>query len=111
MKEIRIKTFPVSTNNMYFGRRVMTPQARKTKEAITWEADYAWGRKSLSGPVRMDIQLHYKDARRHDIDNIKLLLDALTGVVYDDDSQIVELNLKKYHKAKEAKIDIQIYEA
>jgi Holliday junction resolvase RusA-like endonuclease len=37
----------------------------------------------------------FTDKKRRDVDNVKLLLDALEGVVYNDDSQIFELSIKK----------------
>ena len=39
-----------------------------------------------------------------DADNIaKLVLDALNGVAYDDDSQVVELTVKKWNRVKKDK--------
>lgn len=45
--------------------------------------------------IRMTVVLKFADNRKHDIDNVKLLLDALNGVVYIDDSQIHTLHLTK----------------
>ena len=46
--------------------------------------------------------------KKHDIDNLeKLVLDALNGVAYEDDSQIVELIGKKYYSI-EPRIEIYV---
>lgn len=50
----------------------------------------------LSGDVKVDIDLVFPDHKKRDIDNYsKSLLDCLSGTVIVDDSQIVELNIKK----------------
>lgn len=43
--------------------------------------------------IRVDVNFFSKSNRRRDIDNlIKLVLDALIGIVYKDDSQVVEIH-------------------
>ena len=53
-----------------------------------------------SGAIQCDLGLHPPDNRRRDIDNYsKGLLDALAhSGVYDDDSQIKQLNIALYPK-------------
>jgi hypothetical protein len=49
----------------------------------------------LQGDIVVSITLYF-DTKRADLDNFnKLLLDALTGIAYDDDSQIAELHLMR----------------
>lgn len=49
-----------------------------------------------SKPIRVDVYACYKDKRRRDIDNIlKGLLDCLNGIIYKDDSQILEIHVYK----------------
>lgn len=50
-----------------------------------------------NSPVIVSIQAFYPDARRRDIDNIlKAPLDALTHAgMWDDDSQVEELSIRK----------------
>ena len=56
----------------------------------------------LQGDVTLSITLFFGTKRRAHLDNFnKLSLDALTGIVYEDDSQIVELHLaRSYDKAR-----------
>ena len=52
-----------------------------------------------------------RPAKKPDIDNIaKAFLDAMNGTVYLDDTQVVELNLKKVYSAV-AGVDVAIMEA
>ena len=53
------------------------------------------GWKNTAGRVKVRVLLTFPDKRRRDVDNIKLLLDALEGVVYDNDCQIFELTIRK----------------
>ena len=51
-----------------------------------------------------------RPTKKPDTDNIaKLCLDALNGIAYPDDSQIVELVVEKWY-AKEPKVEIAIWE-
>jgi Holliday junction resolvase RusA-like endonuclease len=44
----------------------------------------------------VDATFYYSDKRRRDLDgHLKLLLDSLNGIVYRDDSQIFEINIRK----------------
>ena len=56
----------------------------------------------FAGDLKVTINLTFPTRRKNDIDNYnKAVLDALTGLVYVDDSQIVELHVfKKYVKNK-----------
>ena len=54
------------------------------------------GAKRLRGDVRLRVDMHPPDRRKRDIDNpLKCLLDAMSGGLYEDDSQIVELIARK----------------
>lgn len=51
----------------------------------------------LDARYSMTARVYFGDARRRDIDNaIKLGADALNGVAYADDSQVVELHAFKH---------------
>ncbi|MCR2833459.1 RusA family crossover junction endodeoxyribonuclease [Qipengyuania sp. RS5-5] len=93
---------PPSTNHIYGrGSRgvYMFESVRQAKDAIGWEARSQYHGEPLEGPLAVKIDLYWPDRRKHDIDNIKVLLDALTGILWVDDGQIVELSLtKRYDK-------------
>jgi Holliday junction resolvase RusA-like endonuclease len=96
---IKLLTLPVSTNHMYGqrgGRRFLNVRARRNKEQLGWEARSQYRGKPLEGPLKAEIALFWGDRRRHDVDNIKGLLDALTGILWVDDAQIEDLRITKH---------------
>jgi Holliday junction resolvase RusA-like endonuclease len=57
----------------------------------------------------VSIAFYFATKRRRDLDNQnKLILDALTGIAYDDDSQIAELHLYRAYDAKRPRIEISL---
>lgn len=95
---LTFKTFPVSTNDMYAHvgrRRFITKKAKERKEAIAWEARTQHKGMPYVDLLSVKINLKYPDRRKHDVDNIKGLLDALSGILWEDDSQINELYTHK----------------
>ena len=105
---ITIETKPVSTNNMYAGRRVMTKLARTTKESIGWEARTQFHGEPLEGDLAIRVDIFSPDRRRRDFDNLKMVYDALSGVVWNDDSQIMEAHIKKHIDRDNPRIEISI---
>lgn len=69
----------------------------KSKEAKAYAEEVAWLMKHIKpkeGKVRLKLNFCFK--RDRDIDSgLKVLLDALSGYIYVDDKQIVELNVIK----------------
>jgi len=58
----------------------------------------------------MTAHLYHGTKRERDIDNFsKLLLDALTGIVYEDDSQIVSLTITKAYDKENPRVDVEIH--
>jgi Holliday junction resolvase RusA-like endonuclease len=80
-----------------------------------------YGNSKLQGPLKMTIRAFYKipksaskkdkelmlqnvirPAKKPDMDNIaKIIADALNGMAYDDDRQIVEMQVKKFYSEDE----------
>lgn len=80
------------------GGKSITYTPKKTRAA---EVVIGWEVVSQNLGIAMDAELDFrvdvlfvsKSNKRRDIDNmIKLVLDALNGVVYEDDSQVVEIH-------------------
>jgi len=50
----------------------------------------------LDCPLIVRIVLYFGDRRKRDIDNYnKIVLDSLSGIIYEDDSQIMHLSIVK----------------
>lgn len=101
--------FPPSVNSymaVVNGRKVKTKKHREYLDAHIWDSP----KKSIEGPVRVVYEATYPDGRRRDIDNLlKPLNDLLQsmGVVHDD-SQIVDLRIRKIGVEKPGWIDATI---
>ena len=91
------------------GRRYKPAKMRRYQKRVE---DYALAmgvRKPIEGPVRLTADLHYTDRRRRDLDNgVKTIADAMEGLAYKDDSQIVELIARKHLGADEARAVVTI---
>lgn len=88
----------------------MTNEGKDLKESYGWQAKSQWKQKILEGDVRLSIELYHGTKRKSDIDNFnKILLDSMTGIVYEDDSQIVEMNTKKFYDKENPRIEIIIH--
>ena len=92
---------PPTTNSLYKGfgaRRYVDSGPRQKKEDMAWEARAQYRGKPLVGDLRVSVVLRWGTRRNHDVDNIKSLLDAMTGILWEDDGQIVDLRVTKKHE-------------
>ena len=101
MNKITLTIPNISTNRLYTthrhtGKRILTRQARAIKEAMAWEAKYQYRKPEITREFELRVDLYYPDRRRRDGDNIKGLLDAMTGILWKDDSLIVAHMVRKH---------------
>lgn len=110
MKTIILKTKPVSVNSMYRGRRFLTKEGKSTKEVMEWEAKKQFKGKPLKGDIGVDIDFYISNPLS-DLDNLlKATFDCLTGIIWEDDRQIIEILARKYVDKKNTRIEIIINE-
>lgn len=58
-------------------------------------------REPLSGPVEVRMVVYPMAARKMDIDNVlKATLDAMTGIVWADDSQVWKLTIERSEETR-----------
>lgn len=97
MKQITLTGNPMSTQHIYLLKghiRFMRKEAKQRKEQYQWEARSQWKGKPLTEELSIRIDLFFGDKRKRDFDNFhKLTGDALTGIVWEDDSQIKEAHI------------------
>jgi len=108
---------PPTTNNLYraahHGGRTyqyMTSEARAWKEAAQWKMKGGRGHligHLIEGPVEVVATFYLK--RDRDVENAKLLFDALEGTVIKNDSQIVSLHLFKEKDKNNPRVELEIY--
>jgi crossover junction endodeoxyribonuclease RusA len=109
--KITLKIPNVSTNKMYTtskttGRKILSDIARVTKEGWQWEAVSQYKGEPRKGDLAVEIYLHFPDKKRRDLDNIKALLDSMSKILWNDDSQIVDLHIRKYVSPNNPRIEI-----
>lgn len=108
--KISINTAPISVNSAYrrsagYGMH-MTKEAHAYKEAIHWTV---WEKRRIYQRPIVKIVFTFGDKKRHDIDNyLKLLLDAMNGLMYVDDNDIVQLHVYKLYNKNKPNITIVI---
>jgi Holliday junction resolvase RusA-like endonuclease len=89
-------------NQKYVNRRyALSSRYRDDKVLIAWNIKMQLGAnfKPLIGNLVMELNTYYN--RDHDIDAfIKIILDSMNNLVYEDDKQIIKLTVTK-NKSKE----------
>lgn len=108
---VRIDTTPRTKQRPRLGRRrkAYTPEATLVAEAIVREAYVAADGPCFEGPVVLDLQFDklgitvqitdadHNSKLRGDLDNyVKLVGDALNGIAYKDDKQVVVIVASKH---------------
>jgi crossover junction endodeoxyribonuclease RusA len=108
-------SLPPTTNSAYANRRtggrILTEEARAWKEEAGWVVKSSGHRFDLSAKYQLFISLYVN--RDRDIDgSLKLLLDAMSGIVYEDDAQVVYLEVHKFlkHPGEEPRVEVEITE-
>jgi len=115
MVNLTLKGNPISTNNCYYhagkGLSFITPKAKLLKEAYQWYAKQQFKQKLLTGDLEITIRLYFGTKRKYDWDNFhKLSMDALTGIVWQDDSQIQRATVEKFYDKENPRIEIEIFD-
>jgi len=108
---------PKSTQHIYryacrgnFPTMYMTAEGTALKEQYFWEVKSQWRKKVITSPVTIEVTLYFGDKRKRDIDNFnKLILDAMSGVVWKDDSQITEMKTSKRYDKDKPRVEIIIH--
>lgn len=102
---------PPTTNQIYhIVRKGKYYSLALTQEAVAWkqEAQYQLkiDREPISAPVevRVTFYLHY----RRDVDNLKILMDALQGTVIDNDDQVQELHIYKRKDFANPRVELEV---
>ena len=89
--------------------RFMKASAKKLKEERQESIKQQRNWSPVDYELWVWIRYYHGDRRIRDIDNYaKLVLDAMTGIVYDDDSQIEYLYLSKYYDKEFPRVEISI---
>lgn len=89
---------PVPCVRMTQRGKFVKPQAQRYlayKESVGWIAKVS-GAKIITGPVEVRMIFFFANNKLPDLDNlIKAILDALNGICWIDDRQVVEITAKR----------------
>lgn len=86
----------------------LTDEARAYKEYAMLLARAA-GLERLQGAVGVEVHF-YRPSRRGDIDaGLKLVLDSLNGIAYEDDKQIVELHVYRHDDKDNPRVEVSLW--
>jgi Holliday junction resolvase RusA-like endonuclease len=112
--EVQGEPVPKARARARRGQRAFTPaRTRQATDQLTWEIVGALERSpalTFKGPLRLELEFDRASRRRCDLDNLaKLVMDAGIGVLWDDDSQIVELELAKREDRRRPRTVIRLY--
>jgi len=87
----------------------MTSDGRSLKEDYQWQAKGQFHGEPLRGRLEIDVTLYFDRKGRKDWDNFhKLSMDALSGIVWEDDDQIDDAHVHKRHDKENPRIEIKV---
>ena len=94
------------------GRVFVSNEARAYKTEAGWLAKMA-GVQCVPAPQRVSVHLRvYRPQQRGDLDNyLKVLLDSLNGIAWDDDSQVFRINATLDDDKDEPRIEVEVKKA
>jgi len=115
---ITIPGKPESVNHIYRSgknasgqtRRFLSAAGKQFKKRVAVFCLATCGRMQLTEPVLVEIRYYFPDNRRRDVTNYdKAILDAMSGLVWEDDDQIVAASFHKYVSPKAPRTEIRIF--
>ena len=114
MIKLELSVMPPSVNSLWVNKpsgRYKSKRGKIFENLACGELKKQFRYKPLSSGLKVYIWLYFKDKRKRDIDNYnKAILDSMTEIVYEDDSQIEELNIKKIVGCGFDKVEIEVEE-
>lgn len=100
-----ILPYPPSMNRLWRqsnGRTYKDPKAKQYQVVAKATALAVGFSKPISGPIRLMVELHPPSKKSIDLDNsMKAAIDALNGIAWLDDSQIVEIYAARREPVKD----------
>lgn len=105
--------YPPSVNAMYAtfkGRRLLSREGRDYKRQVHLIARAAKAAGMFVNDVALTVYL-YRPRKSGDLDNrLKAIQDALTGIWYDDDRQVVEIHAYRFDDKANPRAEVEIRE-
>lgn len=99
--------------NTRTGRAYSTPSMKEAQTTLGWDIRFAMVGKEIDALSGFGVKMAFytRTRQRRDIDNlIKLVLDAATGIVWQDDDQVSELSAVIWKSQSEPRTEITFYQ-
>lgn len=110
MIEIHLDTVPPSLNSAYkkyHNRVVLSQKAKDFKQRVLESAPE--GLEPMRGNLKLSIRFCFRTLRKRDLDNyLKVLIDSIKGIYFEDDDQIYEIQATKELGVKEERTEITV---
>lgn len=96
----------------YDGHHYYTPEAtRDWEESVAFQAGRQFRREPLKGDLGIEFVFFREDKRRVDIDNLeKAMLDGMSGVFFEDDSQVKVKKATLRYDEERPGVEVTIWE-
>ena len=108
---ITLKGNPVSVNALYYGRRFLSNRGRELKKDYFYQLKGQYHNKPTAKRLKLTIFAYFGSKRIRDLDNIgKVVLDALNGIVFEDDGQIDELHIFRRYDKNNPRMEVETIE-
>jgi len=104
--------YPPTANTYYrhVGQKTLLSADGRDYKRHAGSAAYLYGVRPLTGDLAVRLVL-YRPAKRGDVDNrIKPTLDALNGIAWFDDAQIVELHVYRREDKDAPRVDVAVWQ-
>ena len=100
---------PKGRPRVYNGHATTPKRTREYEALVRDAAAICWQGDPTTAQVRVELRFWRGDKRKVDLDNlVKAVLDALNGVVWEDDEQIIQLTAYKNYNKSRPRVDIQV---
>lgn len=104
--------YPPAANNLYAtvrGRRILSKRGREYRAGAAQTA-FNSGLRPVSGDVAVRLDV-YRPRKAGDLDNsLKAIFDALKGIAWEDDRQVVEIRARRFEDPKNPRVELWIEE-
>ena len=102
--------YPPSSNRYWRvanNRTYKSAEAKQYQELVGWTVKAA-GVQPLAGNVSIKVNI-YRPRKSGDLDNrLKIVIDSLNGIAYEDDRQIVEIHARRFDDKNNPRVEIEV---
>ena len=102
--------YPPSANRYWrhVGRNVVVSKEARLYRRRAASLALSAGMRPVDGPAKVTLEV-FRPRKSGDLDNsIKVLMDALRGVAYRDDSQVVEIRAHRWDDKDNPRVEVQV---